>query len=86
VAGPWVAELSRIWVETVPQLKSRELILDLRNVTYADSAGMDALKTIYAQSKARLIAGSPWTEYLADEIRKNGPENVPEEVEHAKRA
>lgn len=70
VAGPWVAELSRVWVETGPQLKSRKLILDLRNVTYADSAGTDALKRIYSQSHARLLAASPWTEYLANEVRK----------------
>jgi hypothetical protein len=85
VAGPWVAELSRVWVETVPLLKSRKLILDLRNVTYADSAGTDALKSIYAQSHAELIAGSPWTEYLAEEIRKT-PVSANEGVEHANHA
>ena len=86
VAGAWVAELSRVWVETAPQLNSRNLILDLRNVTYADCAGTDALKQIYSQSKPRLIAGSPWTEYLAKEISKNGHKGTNEEVEHAKRA
>lgn len=70
VAGPWVAELSRVWVEAVAQLKSRKLIIDLRNITYADSAGTEALKKIYTQSHAKLLAASPWTEYLAGEIRK----------------
>ena len=85
VAGPWVAELSRVWVETVPQLNSRKLVLDLRNVTYADFAGTEALKTIYAQSQARLVAGSPWTEYLAEQIRKAAPEGAHQEVENANR-
>lgn len=75
VAGPWVAELSRVWVETIPQLKSRKLIIDLRNITYADAAGTEALKRIYTQSHAKLLAASPWTEYLAKEIRKNSSKN-----------
>jgi anti-anti-sigma regulatory factor len=83
VAGPWVAELSRVWVETAPQLSSRKLTIDLRSVTYADSAGTEALKHIYAQSQAKLIASSPWTEYLAEEIRKNKQKNANEEVENA---
>ena len=86
VAGPWVAELSRAWVETAPQLNSRQLVIDLRNVTYADTAGTDALKKIYAQSHAKLLAGSPWTEYLANEIRKNGLEGAHREVENANHA
>jgi hypothetical protein len=86
VAGPWVAELRRVWVETAPQLHSRKLIIDLRNVTYADSAGTDALKEIYSQSHAKLLSASPWTEYLAREIRKTTSENQNEEVEHASHA
>lgn len=70
MAGPYAAELSRVWAETVPQLKSRKLVIDLRNITYADSAGTEVLKRIYTQSRAKLLAASPWTEYLAREIRK----------------
>jgi hypothetical protein len=84
VAGPWVAELKRVWVETVPQLKSRNVVLDLRNVTYADAAGTGALKKIYSQSQPTLIAGSPWTEYLAQEISKtsNGTTKEIEDASH----
>lgn len=85
VAGPWVAELSRVWTETVSQLNSRKLILDLRNVTYADAAGTDTLKTIYAQHQPKLIAGSPWTEYLAQEISK-ASKGAEKEIEHARHA
>lgn len=83
VAGPWVAELSRIWVETAPQLNSRKLILDLRSVTFADSAGTGALRQIYAHCRPRLIAGSPWTEYLAGQIRARKTARANQEVEHA---
>lgn len=86
VAGPWVAELSRVWVETAPQLNSRKFLIDLRNVTYADSAGTDALKQIYKQTHAKLLAGSPWTEYLASEIRKTASLDANEEIENANRA
>jgi anti-anti-sigma regulatory factor len=68
VAGPWVAELSRVWVETAPQLGKKTLTIDLRNVIYADSSGKQVLREIYAQTHAKLIANSPWAQYLADEI------------------
>ena len=71
VAGPWVAELSRVWVETAPQLGQKTLSIDLRNVIYADAPGKQVLREIYAQTRARLIASSPWAQYLAEEITKS---------------
>ena len=68
IAGPWVAELKRVWVETAPQLGTRTLSIDLRNVTYADAAGKEVLREIYAQTHAKLVANSPWAQYLAEEI------------------
>ena len=69
VAGPWVAEISRVWMETAPQLDSRKLLLDLREVTYLDAGGKKVLSDINAQTGAQLIVSTPWTQYLADEIR-----------------
>jgi hypothetical protein len=71
IAGPWVAEISRAWMETAPRLAARKLSLDLRNVTYADALGKQALRHIHAQSGAELIVSTPWTQYLAEEIRSN---------------
>ena len=68
VAGPWVAELSRVWVETAAQLGKKTLSINLNNVTYADAAGKQVLRDIYTLTHARLIANSPWTQYLAEEI------------------
>jgi hypothetical protein len=68
VAGPWANELDRVWVETAPQLGSRKLVIDLHNVTYADAAGKQVLRAIYSQTHAVLIAKTPWTQFLAEEI------------------
>lgn len=68
VAGLWVDELSRTWLETSPRLASRKLSLDLRNVTYTDVSGKQVLQRIFAQTGARLITGTPWTQYLAEEV------------------
>ena len=71
VAGAWVAELSRVWVEMAPQLGTKALSIDLQNVTYADTTGKQVLREIYAQTHASLIASSPWAQYLAEEITQS---------------
>jgi hypothetical protein len=68
VTGPWVAELSKVWVETAPRLGQKTLSIDLRNVIFADTGGKQVLREIYAQTHAKLIANSPWAQYLAEEI------------------
>lgn len=76
VAGPWAAELGRVWGETAPLLASRKLTIDLHNVTYADASGKQILKAIYVQTNALLVASTPWTEYLAAEVAANRAEDV----------
>jgi anti-anti-sigma regulatory factor len=68
VAGPWVPELRRVWEETAPRLGTRTLSIDIQQVTYADAGGKQALRDIYTQTHATLIASSPWAQYLAEEI------------------
>ena len=68
IAGPWVAELDRLWEETAPVLNQRKLSLDLRATTYADADGIRVLQAIYSQTAATILAGTPWTQYLADEV------------------
>jgi len=70
IAGPWTAELGRVWVETAPLLASRKLVLDLSSVTYADAGGTQLLGEIYSQTHAELLAGSLWTESLAEQIAR----------------
>ena len=78
VAGAWASELDRVWVETAPQLASRKLIIDLHNVTYADAAGKQVLRSIYDQTRAELVANTPWTMFLAEEVAAKKTEMVEE--------
>jgi hypothetical protein len=70
IAGPWAAELGRVWVETAPRLATRKLILDLSSVTYADAGGTHLLGQIYSQTNAELLTGTLWTQSLAEQITR----------------
>lgn len=69
LAGLWVKEFERAWGETAPRLGNKTLKFNLCELTYSDSDGKRVLTTIYAQTKAELIAGSLWSQHLADEIK-----------------
>lgn len=68
VAGPWAEELEQIWKQAAPRLNSRQVCVDLRNVTWVDSDGKRILREIEQQTGAVLIATTPWTRQLVDEI------------------
>jgi anti-anti-sigma regulatory factor len=68
IAGPWAAELTRTWSELAPTVQREKLSIDLRNTTYADASGIEALREIYSQTAARFVTSTPLTQYLADEI------------------
>lgn len=74
LAGPWVVELDRLWMQTSPQRGHRKLALDLRQTTYADARGIGTLHRIYAETGADLLTGSPWTQYLAEEVQRTETE------------
>ena len=71
VAGPWVSELERAWVEAVPQIGSRRVEIDMRNVIYADAAGKRVLRSIFSQSGAKLVASSLGIQDLAEEVARS---------------
>lgn len=79
LAGPWVAELGRAWAEAEKRLASRKVVLDLSDVTFADLQGKQILKEIHTQTKATLVAGTQWSQYLAGEISGNSPDHAEEE-------
>ena len=83
VAGPWAAELSRVWVEKAPLLALANLSLDLTNVIYADDDGIRVLREIYSQAQPKLVATTPWTQYLAEKITAIPPDHSDEEQENA---
>ncbi len=72
IAGPWATELGRLWEEKAPAFAQKKLSLDLRSTTFADAGGIKVLRAIYSQAQAAILTGTPWTEYLAEEVtRKN---------------
>ena len=75
VTGPWAAELGRLWEEKAPVVAKKKLSLDLRGTTFADACGIRILRAIYSQTGAAILAGTPWTQYLASEIARENPQN-----------
>ncbi|HLY43444.1 MAG TPA: hypothetical protein VKR52_19685 [Terracidiphilus sp.] len=76
IAGPWVSELSRVWVETAPRLASRKLSIDLRNVTYADVRGEQVLRDMCSLARTELVTSTPWTQYLANAVNGSNEEKI----------
>lgn len=71
VAGPWAAELGRVWVDEAPRLTRRQLSIDISNVIFADGDGTRVLRNIYSQARPRIVATTPWTKYLAEQMVAN---------------
>jgi anti-anti-sigma regulatory factor len=80
ITGPWAAELSRAWSELEPTLGQRKLSLDLSNATYADADGIGILREIYSKTAAAFITSSPWTKYLAEEVKLGSATQSVEEL------
>jgi anti-anti-sigma regulatory factor len=80
IAGPWAAELGRVWLETAPRLSSRKLVLDLSSVTYADAEGTQLLSEIYSQTHAELLAVTLWTQSLAEQITRGNAQSGNQEL------
>jgi hypothetical protein len=79
IAGLWTTELGRTWTELAPTLGTCKLSIDLRNTTYADTGGIQALRDIYLQTAAEFVTGTPWTEYLAEQIKRQRATPIEEE-------
>ena len=80
IAGPWTAELSRVWVESAPRISGKRLVIDLRDVTYADAHATNLLREIYQQTQAELITGSVWTQSLAEIVKQGESQASSEEL------
>ena len=68
LAGPWAVELGRLWNEKAPAFTQKKMSLDLRETTFADAGGIRILQAIYSQTGAEILTGTPWTQYLAEEV------------------
>jgi anti-anti-sigma regulatory factor len=77
VAGPWLREISEVWQKLLPSLRMRALVVDLRDVTFADAEGTRLLRTIYRESGGRFLANTPMTKHLAEEAMDELDERTP---------
>ena len=68
LAGPWVQEVTRVWVDTAQTPRS-DYVVDLRSVTFIDIPGQALLATMSRQG-AQLIAADWLTRNIVDEIQK----------------
>ncbi|HEY3704613.1 MAG TPA: hypothetical protein VGL22_06090 [Terracidiphilus sp.] len=71
LAGPWVAELERVWKDVSPRLEIKKLSLDLRDLTYSDLAGKRVLREMFSLNHAEFVTDSDWSQYLAEEIKNS---------------
>jgi len=81
--GPWVTELDRVWEELMPRLRGRQLNVDIRGLMFVDNGGKEILKSIFQETGAELIADTPWTKHIANEIHQNAPLNSGKEKDNA---
>jgi len=80
LTGPEAVELGRLWEEQAPAFAQKKLSLDLRDTTFADADGIRILKAIYSQTGAAILSGTPWTQYLAEEVASKNSQPAGTEV------
>jgi anti-anti-sigma regulatory factor len=68
LAGPWVQEVTRVWVSNAGS--ERPVVIDLSSVTFIDTPGR-ALLTTMSQRGARFIARDCLTTNIVAEIQKS---------------
>jgi anti-anti-sigma factor len=73
LAGPWVQEVSKVWVDAA-QSPRCGYVVDLRSVTFIDSRGQALLATM-SQHGAQLIAADCLTRNIVDEIKRGSSSN-----------
>jgi anti-anti-sigma regulatory factor len=49
LAGPWVHELERIWLEAVTDPTCESIVVDLRGVTFVDAKARELLTRVYCR-------------------------------------
>ena len=70
LCGPWVPELEREWSRAASEAENREVIADLSNLTFLDSAGWDLLERM-AQQGVDLRAHELLPRFVIREIKSH---------------
>ena len=71
LTGPWVAELRTAWNEANTGLNDRELVVDLRNVTFISEEGKGALSELMIKGAKFCCAGVLTKHVLQQLAREN---------------
>ena len=70
IVGDWSAEMERFWKSLEPSLQTKKLCLDICGVAYVDGRGKKILQEIFTSTDAEILADSPLTQQVANEIRR----------------
>lgn len=73
LVGPWVQEVTRVWMDTMQQ-PQKSYVVDLRSVTFIDRSGQALLASMSRQG-AQLIAADCLTRNIVDEIKNSNRES-----------
>jgi anti-anti-sigma regulatory factor len=68
LAGPWVSELEKTWLDVTADQGGREVVADLSDVTFIDAQGWDLLERMM-ESGAELEAHQLLPRYVIGEIK-----------------
>jgi hypothetical protein len=79
LCGPWVPELEREWCRAASETENRDVIADLSNLTFLDSAGWDLLERM-AQQGVNLQAHELLPRFVISEIKSHLGRKAHEEV------
>jgi anti-anti-sigma regulatory factor len=67
MVGICLAELNETWRKLLPILGAKTLVVDLQDVTFADSEGLQLLRNIYRKTGSRFLANTPMTKHIAEQ-------------------
>lgn len=71
VKGPWVDELSKVWLGTTRQNRGEKILVDLQGVRFADPRGQ-ALLLRMQQEGAAFIEPSAFLRFILEQGTRGG--------------
>ncbi|WP_446742225.1 hypothetical protein [Silvibacterium acidisoli] len=66
--GPWIDEFSEVWEQTTPLIEAKNVRLDIRDMTFIDGDGIEALRKGRRWHPNEVIADTPLTRDFSDRI------------------
>jgi hypothetical protein len=76
LVGPWVAELGRTWRNASQDLDTRELLIDLRNLTAISREGEDAIFDLMKKG-AKFTCGGVLTRHMLRQLARKQQRESP---------